>query len=85
MVDDIEAEPFAKEIEGEPVIRKWNWSGFEDTELDDILKKKGITTVLGCGLVTTRCVHHTMFGAFNAGYRTIVIADCCGDRTHERH
>ena len=82
---DISAETFAKELKSEPVVRKWNWSAFEDTELNGLLKKAGVTTVLGCGLVTSRCVHHTMFGAFNEGYRTILIQDCCGDRSKERH
>lgn len=84
-VHDIETLDFAKEIEGETIVKKWTWSGFDDTELDEVLRAKGITTVIGCGLVTTRCVHHTMFGAFNKGYRTVLISDCCGDRSVERH
>jgi len=66
-------------------VWKWTWDGFLDTKLDEILKEKGITTVIGFGLITTRCVHHTLFGAFNRGYRTILIDDCCGDRSQDRH
>ena len=82
---DISAEPWAAAFTGEEVVEKSTWNGFHQTPLESILRNKGITAVAGFGLITSRCVHQTMFGAFNLGYRTIVIEDCCGDRSRERH
>ena len=81
---DQSVEPFAQELESETVIHKSTFNGFYDTNLDQVLKGKGIKTVMGTGLVVTKCVHQTLFGAFNRGYRTILIQDACGDRSLEK-
>ena len=57
---DTSAEPWAREIEGEVVVKKPTYSGFHDTELHQVLQKLGVTTVMGCGLITTKCVHETL-------------------------
>ena len=46
----------------------------------DILRVSGIDTVLVCGLITSVCVQHSAFGVFEAGYRTLLVEDACGDR-----
>eukprot|EP01102_Stenamoeba_stenopodia_P003513 TRINITY_DN1359_c0_g1_i1.p1 TRINITY_DN1359_c0_g1~~TRINITY_DN1359_c0_g1_i1.p1 ORF type:complete len:206 (-),score=61.61 TRINITY_DN1359_c0_g1_i1:70-687(-) len=78
-------EPFAKEVEGEKIVVKNTFDGFLKTELDEYLKSKGKTNVVVCGLVTSCCVLMTTAAAFLRGYRTVVVEDCCGDRTVEKH
>ena len=38
-----------------------------------------------CGLFTSLCVQHTAFKIFEAGFRTILVEDACGDQSRQRH
>ena len=31
------------------------------------------------------CVLNSVFGAFNRGYRVLLVGNCCSDRTKTRH
>jgi len=70
---------------GESIIAKSSWSSTSNTALMDILRVSGIDTVLVCGLITSVCVQHSAFGVFEAGYRTLLVEDSCGDRGRARH
>jgi len=61
------------------------WYRFLGTNLEEYLRSRGAKVLLIGGLVTSCCVLLTTVGAFFRGFRPIVIDDCCGDRTHERH
>jgi len=77
---------FVKSEEGgESIIAKSSWSSTSNTALMDILKVSGIDSVLVCGLITSVCVQHSAFGVFEAGYRTLLVEDSCGDRGRARH
>ncbi|ELR17452.1 isochorismatase family superfamily protein [Acanthamoeba castellanii str. Neff] len=80
-----EPEDFTRELPGEKVLHKNNFDGFLNAELDKYLKEKGKTLVVCCGLITSCCVLFTTSGAFMRGYKTVVVEDCCGDRTVEKH
>mmetsp|Transcript_6752 Transcript_6752/g.12508 ORF Transcript_6752/g.12508 Transcript_6752/m.12508 type:complete len:368 (+) Transcript_6752:17-1120(+) len=82
---EIEWEDFAQPMGGEVVILKHSFAATSNTALLDILKASRIETVLVCGLITSVCVHHSAYGVFEAGFRTIVIQDACADRCLERH
>jgi nicotinamidase-related amidase len=56
----------------------------QGTNLESLLRLKGITTVIGVGLLASRCVHSTMHGAFCRGFRTIVLEDCVADKSREK-
>jgi nicotinamidase/pyrazinamidase len=73
-----------------PVIRKGvagedGYSGFtvrdpvtgtaSPTGLDDVLRGRGITDVVVCGLATDYCVKETAIDAARLGYRTTLLAD----------
>ena len=45
------------------------------TDLDDLLKAKGVTDVYTSGIATDVCVSHTSNDAQDLGYRTILIQD----------
>jgi nicotinamidase-related amidase len=72
---------FVKElspIEGEPVIDKPGKGAFYQTDLELILRGRGIENLLVCGVTTEVCVHTTVREANDRGYRCVVLADCCG-------
>lgn len=59
----------------EPVV-KASVNKFYGTELDDLLKAKGIKTVIVCGTTASGAVLHTATGAAQRGYRVILPVDC---------
>ena len=69
----------------EPVIDKPGKGAFYQTDLDLMLRNRGIETLLVCGVTTEVCVHTTVREANDRGYRCIVVADCCGSYFPEFH
>ena len=80
---DIIAELYPKE--GEPVIDKPGKGAFYQTDLDLMLRNRGIDTLLVCGVTTEVCVNTTVREANDRGYRCIVLADCCASYFLEFH
>jgi nicotinamidase-related amidase len=70
---------------GEVVIDKPGKGAFYATELDDVLSKHGIDTLLVCGVTTEVCVNTTVREANDRGYRCVVLADCCASYFPEFH
>jgi nicotinamidase/pyrazinamidase len=48
------------------------YSGFEETELERVLRDRGVDTVTVVGLATDYCVRHTALDALRAGFRVTV-------------
>lgn len=72
------------EVKGE-IINKSHYSAFHDTELEDLLKKKGIDTVIISGVMTDLCCETTARDAFMRGFKVVFLADCTATETEERH
>ena len=70
---------------GEPVIDKPGKGAFHATELDAILRNRGIEVLLVGGVTTEVCVHTTVREANDRGYRCVVLADCCASYFAEFH
>lgn len=68
---------------GDYVIIKPRWSGFFQTELDLILRRLHIDTVVLIGTTTPNCVRTTCYDAIALDYKTIVIEKCCSSNTEE--
>jgi nicotinamidase-related amidase len=58
---------------------------FASTNLDFILRSKGIDTVILGGFLTNCCVESTMRSAYENGYRVITLTDCMAATSPEEH
>ncbi|HUI98196.1 MAG TPA: isochorismatase family cysteine hydrolase [Xanthobacteraceae bacterium] len=70
---------------GEPVIDKPGKGAFFATDLDLMLRNRGIETLLVGGVTTEVCVNTTVREANDRGYRCVVLADCCASYFAEFH
>jgi nicotinamidase-related amidase len=67
-----------KPIDGEAVVDKPGKGAFYATELQELLEKDGIKSLLVAGVTTEVCVHTTVREANDRGYECLVLADCVG-------
>jgi ureidoacrylate peracid hydrolase len=58
---------------------------FASTNLEFILRSKGISTVALGGFLTNCCVESTMRSAYENGYRVITLSDCVAATSVEEH
>ena len=70
---------------GDVILPKTSWSSSSNPKLMQWLRGAGIESVLVCGLITSVCVQHSAFSIFEAGFRTLLVTDACGDRGRARH
>ena len=68
---------------GDYTIIKPRWSAFFQTELDLILRRLDVRTVLLAGTTTPNCVRTTCYDAIALEYNTVVLTDCCSSQTEE--
>ena len=68
---------------GDYTIIKPRWSAFFQTELDLILRRLNIRTVILAGTTTPNCVRTTCYDAIALEYNAVVLADCCSSQTEE--
>jgi maleamate amidohydrolase len=71
--------------EDEWVLEKTKASAFFQTPLSIYLVKQGVDTAVVCGVSTSGCVRATAVDAFSHGFKTVVVDDCCFDRSHFAH
>jgi nicotinamidase-related amidase len=65
-------------IAGEPVVDKPGKGAFYATDMDTILKTRGIRHLIVCGVTTEVCVQTSVREANDRGYDALVLADCVG-------
>ena len=75
---------------GDIVVPKHRYSGFFETDLDDILRRHNINTIIFTGCTTSVCVEGTLRDAFYRDYQCLLLTDCCaeavgGDQARTNH
>jgi nicotinamidase-related amidase len=58
---------------------------FASTNLNFILRSKGITTIVLGGFLTNCCVESTMRTGYEHGYRVLTLTDCMAATSAEQH
>ena len=80
IVDDLTPDEGDILIEG-----KRGLDTFASTNLDFILRSRGIETVILAGFLTNCCVESTMRSAYENGYRVVTLTDCVAATSAEEH
>jgi nicotinamidase-related amidase len=80
IVDELAPQPGDIVIEG-----KRGLDTFASTNLDFILRSKGITTIVLGGFLTNCCVESTMRTGYENGYQVITLTDCTAATSVAEH
>ena len=65
------------------VLFKPRYSAFFQTNLDSILRRRGIDTVVVTGTTTPNCIRATVFDSISLDYNTVVLDDCTSSVNEE--
>ena len=71
--------------DGEMVVDKRCYSAFHNTQFDDILRRRGIRTLVMTGVATNVCVDSTLREGFFHGYYIVMPPDCVGSANAYLH
>src|SRR5271157_1328922 len=76
---EMEIHPAINPKPGELVLTKQRTGPFTTTNLNEVLKKLGVDTLVLMGIATQGCVLTTVRCAADMDYKLIVVSDCCAN------
>ena len=68
---------------GDRVVVKPRFSAFFNTNLDNVLRRLGVGTVVLIGTTTPNCIRTTCYDANALDYNVVVLSDCTSSQTEE--
>ncbi len=70
---------------GEPIMDKASYGAFATTDIDAILRGKGVRNLVLTGVTTDCCVTSCLREALDRGYDCLVLTDCVGSSSPVHH
>lgn len=77
--------PELERNENDIIVTKRQWGAFYGTELDMELRRRGIKTIVLCGIATNYGVESTARDAYERGYNIIFVEDAMSSRNADDH
>jgi nicotinamidase-related amidase len=67
--------PELEPLSGEPVVDKYGYGGFHNTNLEDVLRARHVEQAVAVGTVTQICVEETVREGFHRGLEMVMVSD----------
>jgi len=71
--------------DGDIVVLKHHWGAFTGTDLDLVLRRRGVKTIVLAGIATNFGVESTARSAWEHGYHVVLAEDACTSASAEAH
>jgi nicotinamidase-related amidase len=77
--------PELEQHPGDHLVTKQRWGAFLGTDLDDHLRRRGVSQILLTGIATSAGVESTARSAYDLGYNVTLVVDAMTDRDADLH
>jgi len=83
--DWTELVPELEQHPGDPIVTKQRWGAFLGTDMDDYLRRRGVTQVVLTGVATSAGVESTARRVYDLGYNVAFVVDAMTDLDSDAH